>query len=350
MALSLDHKPVLPVEMQRIHEGGGWVENCRVNGSLALSRALGDFKFKQNKKVKAERQIVTGKLFFFPNNKTFISNKKVLNIIFICKTADPDIVVNEITEDWEFILLASDGIWDVLSNDDVVKLVLRKMAKGQLPEQICEELMTECLSPDLLMTGTDNMTVVLICFLHKKSYDDLCKHARELVKDDEQNQTTDELNDKNSDIFRKVGHNEYRNVDLDNNTAVAVDVTTAEIVKVPNVNANENDDGDDDHIPRVEQHQDKSPGNDAGSSSAGSNNSNSKTSNKDSSGNGTASSNTDDSSIPINDKLNNGNTNSNNEVNEKDVKNGTGDKNESETHIVQESKKFKETNSETDAK
>lgn len=60
VALSLDHKPVLPVEMQRIHESGGWVENSRVNGSLALSRALGDFKFKQNKKVKAERQIVTG--------------------------------------------------------------------------------------------------------------------------------------------------------------------------------------------------------------------------------------------------------------------------------------------------
>lgn len=61
IALSVDHKPILPVEMQRIHESGGWVENCRVNGSLALSRALGDFKFKQNKKLKAERQIVTGK-------------------------------------------------------------------------------------------------------------------------------------------------------------------------------------------------------------------------------------------------------------------------------------------------
>lgn len=60
IALSHDHKPVLPKEMERIHDSGGWVENCRVNGSLALSRALGDFKFKQNKKVKAERQIVTG--------------------------------------------------------------------------------------------------------------------------------------------------------------------------------------------------------------------------------------------------------------------------------------------------
>lgn len=63
IALSLDHKPLLPDELQRIHDSGGWVENSRVNGCLALSRALGDFKFKQNKKVQAERQIVTGKKF-----------------------------------------------------------------------------------------------------------------------------------------------------------------------------------------------------------------------------------------------------------------------------------------------
>lgn len=85
--------------------------------------------------------------------------------------------------------MASDGIWDVLSNDDVVKLCLKKMEKGIPPEQICEEIMTECLSPDLLMTGTDNMTIVLICFLHNKTYEDFCKRAAEyclrLFPDDE---------------------------------------------------------------------------------------------------------------------------------------------------------------------
>lgn len=77
------------------------------------------------------------------------------------------------------MLLASDGIWDVLSNDDVVKLCLKKMERGIPPEQICEEIMTECLSPDLLMTGTDNMTIVLVCFLHNKPYEDFCKRAAE---------------------------------------------------------------------------------------------------------------------------------------------------------------------------
>lgn len=63
------------------------------------------------------------------------------------------------------------------------------MEQGMPPEQICEEIMTECLSPDLLMTGTDNMTIVLICFLHNKSYEDFCKRAsdycRLLFADDE---------------------------------------------------------------------------------------------------------------------------------------------------------------------
>lgn len=38
----------------------GFVEFGRVNGNLALSRAVGDFEFKNNKGLPAEEQIVTG--------------------------------------------------------------------------------------------------------------------------------------------------------------------------------------------------------------------------------------------------------------------------------------------------
>lgn len=41
---------------------GGWVDCNRVNGNLALSRALGDYIFKKNKKKTAKEQMVTGKL------------------------------------------------------------------------------------------------------------------------------------------------------------------------------------------------------------------------------------------------------------------------------------------------
>lgn len=58
--LSYDHKPNNEIELKRISEGGGFVEFNRVNGNLALSRAVGDFVFKRNADKSAQEQIVTG--------------------------------------------------------------------------------------------------------------------------------------------------------------------------------------------------------------------------------------------------------------------------------------------------
>lgn len=60
--LSIDHKPSNEDEAKRISAAGGWVELNRVNGNLALSRALGDFVFKKNDKKRPEEQIVTGNI------------------------------------------------------------------------------------------------------------------------------------------------------------------------------------------------------------------------------------------------------------------------------------------------
>ena len=58
--LSFDHKPNNKTEVDRITAAGGWVEFNRVNGNLALSRALGDFIFKRNEEKTPEEQVVTG--------------------------------------------------------------------------------------------------------------------------------------------------------------------------------------------------------------------------------------------------------------------------------------------------
>lgn len=84
--LSEDHKPCNELESKRIYAAGGWLEAGRVNGNLALSRALGDFVFKRNDKLPPEDQIVT---------------------------AVPDIETRKITDELEFIVLACDGIFDV---------------------------------------------------------------------------------------------------------------------------------------------------------------------------------------------------------------------------------------------
>jgi len=52
-------------ENKRITEAGGFVHFGRVNGNLALSRAIGDMEFKRNSSLPPEKQIVTGFSFLY---------------------------------------------------------------------------------------------------------------------------------------------------------------------------------------------------------------------------------------------------------------------------------------------
>ncbi|XP_045520590.1 probable protein phosphatase 2C T23F11.1 isoform X1 [Pieris brassicae] len=136
--LSFDHKPTNKEELERITAGGGWVQLNRVNGNLALSRALGDYFFKRNYRMSPREQIVT---------------------------AYPDVQVRQLNEDWEFIVIACDGIWEVLSNEEVISFCRIRLLSGWEPPAVCEALMQRCLAPNCLTggLGCDNMTVLIIC-------------------------------------------------------------------------------------------------------------------------------------------------------------------------------------------
>ena len=54
MALSDDHKPYLNSELSRINKSNHSVINERIDGALALSRALGDYNYKNNKNIPPE--------------------------------------------------------------------------------------------------------------------------------------------------------------------------------------------------------------------------------------------------------------------------------------------------------
>ncbi|KAA8907835.1 phosphatase 2C-domain-containing protein [Sphaerosporella brunnea] len=142
--LSFDHKPQNEGEKARIMAAGGFVDFGRVNGNLALSRAIGDFEFKKSAKLPPEQQIVT---------------------------AYPDVVVHDISEDDEFIVVACDGIWDCQSSQAVVEFVRRGIAAKQELHRICENMMDNCLASNSETggVGCDNMTMVIIGLLHGRT-------------------------------------------------------------------------------------------------------------------------------------------------------------------------------------
>eukprot|EP01065_Artemidia_motanka_P027027 TRINITY_DN32269_c0_g1_i1.p1 TRINITY_DN32269_c0_g1~~TRINITY_DN32269_c0_g1_i1.p1 ORF type:complete len:329 (+),score=69.22 TRINITY_DN32269_c0_g1_i1:101-988(+) len=141
VAMSHDHKPTDPTEEARIRAAGMFVASGRVNGNLALSRALGDTEFKKNASLPPEAQAIT---------------------------AFPDVVERDLHPDDEFIVLACDGIWDVMSSDSVVDFVRSRLKPATETETdlalICEQLCDAALAPTVPGAGCDNMTVVLVQF------------------------------------------------------------------------------------------------------------------------------------------------------------------------------------------
>jgi protein phosphatase 2C family protein 2/3 len=138
--LSFDHKPNNQAELERIDRGGGFVIMNRVNGSLALSRALGDYQFKISKELADEDQVVT---------------------------ANPDVLMLPVTNKTEFMIIACDGIWDVMSNEEAVLFVRERIAKGDPLQEICNQMVDYCLSflsATQMGAGMDNMTVVIVGF------------------------------------------------------------------------------------------------------------------------------------------------------------------------------------------
>ncbi|KAL1916260.1 uncharacterized protein VTP21DRAFT_5877 [Calcarisporiella thermophila] len=161
--LSHDHKPVNKDESARIVAAGGYVEFGRVNGNLALSRAIGDFEFKRNETLPAEQQVVT---------------------------ANPDIQEHKLTDEVEFLVLACDGIWDCMSSQEVIDFVRREIARKESLAAACEHLMDRCLAPDSEIggVGCDNMTVIIIGFLNGRTkeewYDWMAKKVPETAQVD----------------------------------------------------------------------------------------------------------------------------------------------------------------------
>ncbi|AQK96679.1 hypothetical protein Zm00014a_031731 [Zea mays] len=130
IALSDDHKPNRSDEQKRIEDAGGvvvWSGTWRVGGILAMSRAFGNRLLKQ----------------------------------FV--VADPEIQDLEIDGDTEFLILASDGLWDVVPNEHAVAFV-----KDEDSPEAAARKLTEIA---FRRGSTDNITCIVVEFCHDKMVD-----------------------------------------------------------------------------------------------------------------------------------------------------------------------------------
>ncbi|RAL00276.1 PP2C family serine/threonine-protein phosphatase [Aspergillus ibericus CBS 121593] len=154
--LSFDHKPQNEGEKARISAAGGFVDFGRVNGNLALSRAIGDFEFKKSPELSPEQQIVT---------------------------AYPDVTVHDLSDDDEFLVIACDGIWDCQSSQSVVEFVRRGIAAKQDLYRICENMMDNCLASNSETggVGCDNMTMIIIGLLNGRTKEEWYNQIAERV-------------------------------------------------------------------------------------------------------------------------------------------------------------------------
>lgn len=145
--LSNDHKPDNELEKARIISSGGRVEKFNDGGEyvgpyrvwlkyedypgLAMSRSLGDFVSKS-----------------------------------VGCSCIPEVIELKINQSYEYMVIASDGVWEFLDNEAVCKLVQPFFAKND-PEGACNKLIEESsrlwkLEDD----GQDDITCIVVFFSH----------------------------------------------------------------------------------------------------------------------------------------------------------------------------------------
>ena len=152
LPLSFDHKPSELPERLRIHHANGFVKGRRVNGDLAVSRAFGDFSYKQQQPPKPKKQPAQD------SNSTSTPStlpQKPQKVVVL-----PDIMIYpRFEEEDEFMILACDGIWDVASSEQCAHFVQVLLQEGESDlGSVCEEILDTCLD----RRSRDNMTIMLV--------------------------------------------------------------------------------------------------------------------------------------------------------------------------------------------
>jgi protein phosphatase 1B len=144
-ALSTDHKPDAHKERARLIPLAG---AAGVSGGyfqrLAVSRTLGDFRTKLDHQCPVPSGGVGPPLLPIPRQTI---------------TSDPEVTVAVRDPRDAFLILACDGVWDVISNGEAADIVMGVMngGEGAGPKEAAGALIHECLERG----SSDNMTAIV---------------------------------------------------------------------------------------------------------------------------------------------------------------------------------------------
>jgi len=133
--LSREYKPTTPSEVERIQNKGIGFKDGRLFGALLVTRALGDKDFK---------------------------TKTVEGILI----ADPEVSEVQLTSQDDFVLMASDGFWDVINSEEAIAITLRLF---QLFRRTSLGKVVNALVEEAAKRGSNDDITVLILLLKPNS-------------------------------------------------------------------------------------------------------------------------------------------------------------------------------------
>jgi len=127
------HRASDPSEKERVEEAGGTAKSGRIQGSLAVSRTIGDWDYK---------------IPHIPDgHKDYVSR-------------EPHLLKFDLTETNEYLIIACDGLWDVATFKRAHDIVMKSLKKSSDPADACAVLIRESLE----RSSSDNVTVLVVFF------------------------------------------------------------------------------------------------------------------------------------------------------------------------------------------
>ena len=159
--LTVDHTPYLAAETRRIIAQGGFIEEdgvLRVNGSLAITRSLGD----RTMDAWLEQEPNISLLEVRQDGTIAVRNGHAA-------VQQPVQSASEHMSRIPFLIVASDGLWDVLSTSDAVAIVAAEIHKdlsnseqGTLSTDLFEEVARLLAVEAFVRGGMDNIGVCVV--------------------------------------------------------------------------------------------------------------------------------------------------------------------------------------------